>query len=392
METRAWHLRQDGAAYAVPVHMYVTNDEDFASEAEVASFLIYSKSKDISFAETVLDVWMAMLIEDTVTYGADSAAIDEAIESNLQLLPYKFNYMLTSQQYLDIHHKLDNYHDMDTLYDFLDEVRGFHQEEYSDAIKKSFNQQFCRVRYGGQYDSAAGDSSIWFRISSVGFNWADTIYVFTANNRRKLNIQSVYICRDYESDNGEEPGKPEYFYKAKDGAVYFNMPIEEYLAEEHEHSPVFSSTHMGRGVLATMYDLFKRGKSYVDTLDVMGSYVTCLGRNPWGYFVKKDSQSCVDCSDFLERARGGTITKVNRIVSKILNHFPEISSVDVDIKPHENSAGKLVGVKYFFTLEFDDPNLKSLTIDIPFTKGDVTPDVVFRRFRQEYLDYKTFTA
>ena len=94
----------------------------------------------------------------------------------------------------------------------------------------------------------------------------------------------------------------------------------------------------------------------------------------------------------LERAGGRTQSKMGRIISKIMNLFPEITAVDIDVTPYENNNGKMTGVKYIFDLEFDDPNRKDLTLDIAFTKGDVTPDVVARRFRQEYSDYKKFTA
>lgn len=114
------------------------------------------------------------------------------------------------------------------------------------------------------------------------------------------------------------------------------------------------------------------------------------GRDPWPYFVRKESAQCLDCSDLLERASARTHTKVHRITSKIMDLFPEISEVGVDIEPHENTSGNMVGVKYIFDLSFHNPNVHDLQVDVNFNKGDVTPDVVFRRFRQEYSDYKKF--
>ena len=390
METKAWMLRNDGKAFPCTHHLYVMNDEDLSSEAEVAAFIYTTYSADKEYAAHVLDCWMALLIEDKLMYGYSEEELDETISNAVKALPYRFLYPISIQQLLEIRRHENSYSDIDEFYEYVDEINA-NRESISDTIKKSLNQQFCRVRYGGQYKSK-GTSDIWFRISSVGFNWADIIYIFTAENYRKLHVDTIYICRDYESDNGEELDKSEYFYKAKDGAVYFNMPIDEYLQEEHEHSPVFSSVNIGRGVLATMYDLFRRGKSYVEATKVIGSYSIVLGSDPWGYFVRKDSQDCIDCSDFLERAGGRTQAKMGRIISKIMNMFPEIAAVDIDIVPHENNAGKMTGVQYIFDLEFDDPDAKDLTLDIPFTKGDVTPDVVARRFRQEYSDYKKFTT
>lgn len=390
METKAWMLRNDGKAFPCMHHLYVMNDEDLSSEAEVAAFIYTTNSADKEYAAHVLDCWMALLVEDTLPYDYTEDELDEEIRKAVKSLPYRFLYPISIEELLKIRRAEDSYNDIDQYHEFVDGVRN-DRESISNTIKKSLNQQFCRVRYGGQYDSR-GTSDIWFRISSVGFNWADVIYIFTAENYRKLKVDRIYICRDYESDNGEEPGKPEYFYRAKDGAVYFNMPIDEYLQEEHEHSPVFSSVNIGRGVLASMYDLFKRGKSYLEATKVIGSYSIVLGSDPWSYFVRKESLDCIDCSDFLERAGGRTQAKMGRIISKIMNMFPEIATVDIDVAPYENNAGKMTGVKYIFDLEFDDPNAKDLTLDIPFTKGDVTPDVVARRFRQEYSDYKKFSA
>lgn len=234
--TTAWHLRQDGKAFPVKVHMYSEEDDTLASQAEVAAFIIKSQSRDIGIAEQTLDAWMALLIEESVSYDADEDAINESIVNELSNLPYKFQYSLSSTELLAIHNKCQNFNNIDTLYDFIDEVRE-DLDTYIEDMKESINQQFCRVRYGGQYDTSAGDSEIWFRISSKRFNWANTIYQFVSNMRKKLNLSHITICRDLESDGSES----EYFYKAKDGATYYHMPIKEFLDEEHEHSLVFES-------------------------------------------------------------------------------------------------------------------------------------------------------
>ena len=266
--TTAWMLRQDGVAFPCKVHLYTMADEDLSSEAEVASFLIATKSKDIGVAETILDAWMAMLIEDTVSYDDDAAGIRDCIKQMLGLLPYSFPFPLSDEEYLKIHDRLCNYTNIDEYYEYLDRVRA-ELPRLQDMIRKSLNQQFCRVRYGGQYDTYNGNNTIWFRISSVGYNWANTIYVFASENRRKWNIEKITICRDYESDHGDVNGKPEYFYKAKDGSAYYDMPIDEFLNEEHEHSLVFSTTELNRGVLATMRQKLAEGSTYQEVVNVL---------------------------------------------------------------------------------------------------------------------------
>lgn len=388
--TQAWHLRQDGVAFPVPVHMYVTNDEDYASEADAASFLIKTKSQDIDLAEYVLDIWMALLIENSISYDATESDINSAILNSLELLPYHFNYSLTSKQYLDIHNKQGNFNDTGSLYDFIDKI-DLDKSNISDSIKRSLNQQFCRVRYGGQYDTLEGNSSIWFRISSVGYNWANTIYVFTANNYRKLKINSIFICRDYESDNGEVNGKPEYFYKAKDGAVYFDMPINDYLSEEHEHSPVFSSD-LNAGARYMLKTKLYSGLSYHSILSSLSNSNIQFNIDPWNSLMNSEQRRCIDCSDLIDGDEKRIHTRRLRTRTFIVQSYPEIIDVDIDAEPYANKNGKMVGVKYIFTISSNIPELDGTVIDIPFTKGYASPDMIFRRFRQEYDDYKTFNV
>lgn len=386
--TKAWHLRQDGKYFPVPVHMYVTNDDDFSSEAEAASFLIYTNSKDIQLAEYVLDIWMALLIENFISYDATSEDIDSAILSNLASLSYKFNYPLSDSQYLAIHHKLNNYYDVDSLYDFIDDI-SVNKIKISNEIRTSLNQQFCRVRYGGQYDSHAGNRSIWFRISSVSYNWANTIYLFVSCMRRSLNLQSIYICRDYESDNWEAPGQPEYFYKAKNGKLYFDMPIEEYLAEEHEHSPVFSS-ELNSGVWRTLKNRLASGHSYYSVIAALKVSGVEFNSAPWRRLVHQEQLKCIDCSEFLENACTRTQNKLMGLMKRMKRKYPEIRQMDVDVKPYPNRKGNMVGLKYLFEIESDIESLDHLIVGIAFTRNDATPDMIFSRFCKDYEDYKFF--
>lgn len=287
--TRAWHLRQDGEAFPVKVHIYCMNDEDLSSEAEASAFIISTKSKDQEYAEYVLDAWMALLIEDEVRYDVDKEGISRAIEKALKSLPYHFQYPLNTSSLISIHEKLNNYYDIDTLYDFIDKVRE-EIDDIQETIKRSFNQQFCRVRYGGQYNSVAGNSEIWFRVSSVGYNWVDTIYVFTSSIRRAYQISHISICRDSESDNTEV----EYFYKAKDGTLYKHLPIDEYLEEEHEHSPVFDSVNINRGFLSTLRGLLESGTGYYDSITFLEIEGILPQRDHWNYLIKKErDKSCI---------------------------------------------------------------------------------------------------
>lgn len=66
-------------------------------------------------------------------------------------------------------------------------------------LNNETNQEFCRVRtsnikYGGN------DNSIYFRISSIYFNWFDLIWDLVYNNRHV--IDNVTICKDQQTFGG----------------------------------------------------------------------------------------------------------------------------------------------------------------------------------------------
>lgn len=385
--TKAWMLRQDGAAFPVVQHLYAMNDDNLSSEAEVASFLISSGSGDIDLCEYVLDSWMAMLIENKVRYDEDEEGIRRTIRSCLNSLPYRFPYPLKPEKYIEIHDRLDNYNDIDTLYDYVDDVRSNLNKIQTD-IQRSLNQQFCRVRFGGKYNSVYGDSTIWFRISSVGYNWANTIYKFAADNLRKLKIDSITICRDYESDNGDVEGKPEYFYKAKDGTVYYDMPIDEYLEEEHEHSQVFSNVELNAGVLATVRSRLSNGNTFRAICSALNTSGIPSDPMMWGRLVNQELKAnYVDASEYLENAPTRTQNRLMGVMKKILRTYPEISAIDVDVKPHDNGRGKETAKEYIFSLSSKYEKIDGLQVSSVFYKDHDQTEKVYQGFCTEYDEY-----
>lgn len=392
MKTVAWMLRNDGAAFECIQHLYCMRDADLSSEAEVASFIVSTNSKDKELCYYVLDAWMAMLIENSVSYDADESEIDSQLEIALNNLHYKFPYPLTVSEYVDIHRSQNNYTDIDTLYNFIDDVRLNIETIWSD-MEHSLSQQFCRVRYGGQYNSPGGNSTIWFRISSVGFNWANIIYIFTSEYRNKLGIDKITICRDYESDNGDNTDEPEYFYKAKDGAIYYDMPVDEFLQEEHEHSLVFSKKSLNAGVIATIRNRLSLGDTEYEIACAFGTSNIPLSSAvySWKRFIRQEQLKCIDASEFLDTAPRRTQSKIRIVMRKIQDLYPEIKSLDVDAKPYNNSKGKPLGIEYIYTISSDTPELNGLSIGTAFTKSSITPDMMLRQFMREYdsyLEYK----
>lgn len=397
MANVAWMLRQDGRAFPCTVHLYCMGDDTLDSEAECAAFLISSNSKDIELAAEIIDTWIAFMIENAISFDADAADIDDAILNKLASLPYKFAYPLNNSAMLDIHHRCNNYDDIDSLYDFCDRQRD-RLDSLQKSIKDSINQQFSRVRYGGRlnsYGEYAGPSgSIWCRVSSIGYNWANTFYVFIADNYRKMKISNVFICRDYESDNGDDYDKPDYFYRAKDGQPYYDMPIDEYLREEHEHSPVFSAhrANICNGVIDFVKHNLRAGMTIFET-------EAALKQNNVTYDIHRliscDRRKCIEASKFLDEIGTRTKMKLSKICQLIQNKYDYMTSVAIlDVLDRENSQGNPVGFEMIFKIKSTEREIDGMEISIVSKKAlsQVPAETAARLFNIEYRDYLKFSG
>lgn len=392
MPNTAWMLRQGGDAFGVMHHFYVMDDEDLSSEAEVAAFLIATESKDQDLAKYILDAWMAMLIENEVPYDGEGVEIEDAIEKAIKVLPYSFQYPLSATELIKIHRECNQYDNVGALYDFVDDVRT-ERASLSKRIKDSLNQQFCRSRYGGQYNTARGNRELWFRISSTGYNWVNDIYIWTADHYKGLGATSITICRDYESDYGEDEGHSEYFYTARDGSVYRNMPIIEFLAEEHDTRPVFDSSELGYS--PNYYDLARDSYTRDECATILGSKFLDLEASTENMVIKEKEIRCVSeiRANLIQQYPTRTQIRLNNMCNKIKEMFTELNSVDIiEINPRENRAGKMVASEVVFYCESDIPELDGLKVSIILNRGikDTTVGDVVRHFRIEYNDYKKF--
>src|SRR5699024_2455322 len=155
----AWMLRQRGDAFSVMHHFYVMYDPDLSSEAEVSAFLISTKSKDQDLAQEILDCWMCYLLRNEIEEDYSEEEIIDSLEYALKNLPYRFQYPLTISQLLNIHTSRNNFTDGASLLQFANDVDS-NLEELQSRIADSLNQQFCRVRFGGQYNSK-GTRDLW---------------------------------------------------------------------------------------------------------------------------------------------------------------------------------------------------------------------------------------
>lgn len=390
--TNAWHLRQDGVLFPVRVHLYAMGDGDLSSEAEVAAFLLKTNSADTKLSQRVIDAWIALCLEDKVRYDDTEEDIIEAIRNLPNELPYRFAYPLTGEELVKIHIAANNFDDVDTLYEFIDKILIEEFDSLVLKIRRSINQQFCRVRIGGKFNSVNGSNSLWVRISSVGFNWRDVIYNFVANIYRSRQISDISICRDPESDDTEI----DYFYVAKDGQLYYHMPIQEYLTEEHESSPIFDATRfdVGRGVYAKMWSMFQQGATYVSATESIGADGITPNRDFWSYFLRKERKQCIENSEWLDSLDRRNQRKMHEVKNIIFSMFPEIADIDIDFDTRENTKGNEVGYQLTFEIAFFDEHRKPLTLSVASTRplNNSTARTIARKFQIEYTDYLRFTS
>ena len=192
----AWMLRRDGKAIQVPVHAY--GDEEDSEYVLMNAEWLYDNTNS---TETKNDVISLLAI-----YAVNNDCVDVSTFANYAI---EHDYLQIKVKFLE---KI--YNELEKAID--DAINSdFHNEEYyNKKVIDDLNQEFCRVRAGGLYDSDGSLGDIYFRTSSTRFNWFDVIWQFVYDRRK--NISTVTIVRDKES-TGE------------DNVYYNKMPVDEFI-------------------------------------------------------------------------------------------------------------------------------------------------------------------
>lgn len=392
--TKAWELRQDGEAFPVDFHIYTSGDEDLFDEANAASFLIKTNSKDTELAKTVIDAWIAMMIEDSI--GWDES-IEDAFRREFQNSDFYSEYALTEDEYLKIHEELNNYNDVDTLYEYVDAMQP-RIETLQEEIKQSLNQQFCRVRFGGRVNSEDGNSTLWFRVSSVGYNWYNTIYTFANSIYRGLHANRVSICRDAESDGQDET----VFYTAKDGTLYFEMPIDEFFKEEHGSNPVFASADIGNGIYSFIKSELAHGETFYHIMKAVDVSSSLSRKKLYRDLFNAELKNCVSTHIYADNIPSEFAGKLAKAVSIILKQNPELDMVEVtkcrdtDIYK-EFGYDKRPGFEVTYEVYHSTEDMgkfrnlpKTLCVDYNKNLSDISPEDIASGFRKTYLETLSF--
>lgn len=192
----AWMLRRDGKAIQVPVHAY--GDEEDSEYVLMNAEWLYNNTENSS---TKTDIILLLAI-----YAVNNDCVDVSTFAQYII---KNDYLQISVKFLEsIYNELERAIDSAISSDYHNE------EYYNKKVVDDLNQEFCRVRAGGLYDSDGSLGDIYFRTSSTRFNWFDVIWQFVYDRRK--NISTVTIVRDKES-TGE------------DNVYYNKMPVDEFI-------------------------------------------------------------------------------------------------------------------------------------------------------------------
>ena len=103
-------------------------------------------------------------------------------------------------------------------------------EIYADNVEgyMALNEDYVRVRVGGRYDNDREDC-IYFRISSIGYDWGDNIMDIVF--KKFSNIGYITIERDMESAKLNKTNHR--IYKTRDGQPINHLPIKDFIYQEH---------------------------------------------------------------------------------------------------------------------------------------------------------------
>ena len=103
-------------------------------------------------------------------------------------------------------------------------------EVYIDNIEGylALNEDYVRVRVGGRYNNDNEDC-IYFRISSIGYDWGDNIMDIVF--KKFSNIGYITVERDMESAKLNKANHK--IYKTKDGQPINHLPIKDFIYQEH---------------------------------------------------------------------------------------------------------------------------------------------------------------
>ncbi len=193
-------LRRDGKAFEVQIHPY-GNPDDY-EETLWASEWLYSHTANRETKDLIIRFITTWVFDEC---KFEEATVVEQLDKEIADRPYMFLSSNFAHSIADQLEDVDLNEDVETL---------------NLAVNSALNNEFTRVRAGGEVNSDASLGELYFRISSTGYNWFDIIWQFVYNRQR--SVDTVTIKRDEEA-TGEST------YYRHGNKIFDKMPVEEFI-------------------------------------------------------------------------------------------------------------------------------------------------------------------
>lgn len=219
-------------------------------------------------------------------------------------------------------------------------------------INNLTNQEFCKVRTSNV--KIGGDSNdIYFRISSIGFNWFNIIWKFVMDNVK--DISSVTISRDTrvrDFTQGE-------CYKVN-GVEINHLPTDEFLTLRG--NPIIEAFNSKLNVINEALPKLASGKSLSD------AYPNLHPKDVNGFYKKQISEELAwDIENILQPINKNILNEkfANNIDKDILNIIKDPKSETNFSKCSKSAAIRLV-------IAYNNPKYKDIKLCLGYfsPKGD----------------------
>lgn len=216
-DNEAFMIRNDGKVIPVNIHIY--GDKDDAEETFRICQWLYDYTKESNTKNLIITFIKTYAINELGALDSDLEDIIKLLKDNI----YDLNSDLVdsmstiSEDFIDKHKEEISKAKVKETYDLVEEIND------------SLNQEFLRARFGGMYDSNS-DKTMYFRISSTGFDWFNIIWNFVNSNKNQ--IDKVSVLYDVEST-----GKSDYL--THNNQKIKEMPVQDFITLSG--NPIFES-------------------------------------------------------------------------------------------------------------------------------------------------------
>lgn len=121
------------------------------------------------------------------------------------------------------------------------------------ALNDDTNQEFCKVRVSS-LKFGGSSNEVYFRISSINFNWFDLIWKVLMDN--EAFVKDVTIVKDTQTFGGG------YLPYTINGKKIEHMPVEDFLTLEG--SPTVEKFEFSKDAMNESFDMLGKGKSITE--------------------------------------------------------------------------------------------------------------------------------